>query len=36
MVRYETWDEVAKKWVPDPMDNHATPEQEALLGEAIN
>lgn len=36
MVRYETWDEVAKEWVPEPMDNHATPEQEALLGETIN
>ncbi len=36
MVRYETWDEDAKAWVADPMDNHATPEQEAFLGDSIN
>ena len=32
MVRYETWDEVSRTWVAEPMENHATPEQEAFLG----
>ena len=30
MVRYETWN--GEAWEPEPMDNHATPEQEAILG----
>lgn len=34
MVRYENWNGTA--WEPEPMANHATPEQEALLGESIN
>lgn len=34
MVRYENWN--GESWEPEPMDNHATPEQEALLGETIN
>lgn len=36
MVRYECWDENKKVWVPEPMANHATPEQEAFLGDPIN
>ena len=31
VVRYETWN--GEAWEPEPMDNHATPEQEALLGD---
>lgn len=29
MVRYETWN--GEAWEPEPMDNHATPEQEQVL-----
>ncbi len=31
MIRYENWDEVGKRWEAEPMDNHATPEQEKVL-----
>jgi len=31
MIRYENWNEDNKSWEPEPMDNHATPEQEQVL-----
>lgn len=31
VVRYENWN--GEAWEAEPMDNHATPEQEAVLGE---